>query len=780
MSIEPPGPTSAGEPAERPSTGEPAQRPSAGEPAERPSAGEPAEPTSAGADRPNGDVLIVDDLRTEIDSSEGVLHVVDGVSFPVRRGETFAIVGESGSGKSMMALSLLRLLPDAGRVAAGKVLLGQDDVLSWPESAMRDVRGRRVAMIFQEPATSLNPVLTIGRQIGEVFRRHTGLKPADIRTRVRGLLESVGISEPDQRMDEYPFQLSGGMKQRVMIAMALALEPEVLIADEPTTALDLTIQAQVLRLLKEMQQRCGTAMVLITHDLGVVSEVADWVAVMYAGQLVEVAPADAFFQAPRHPYSQKLFAALPDATKRHQPLEVIPGQVPSLAREWSECRFADRCEFAEAACRDGQLPLVPLGPDHRVRCVRAGDAPVLAASVAVVAAGRGDGTGPESRPAESAQAYGSHAGGSRTASDGRRGPDSKPAAATKRSKTIPGLKLSFGRGRQSKTRPVETITEDGLLHVSGLKVHFPVRRGLFKRVVARVKAVDGVSLAIGQSDTLALVGESGCGKTTIGKAVVGLVKPTDGAVFLRGETLQSLGGAARRSYRRAAQIIFQDPYSSLDPRMQVGEIVKEGMRALGIGTDDAGRTRKATDLLAQVGLPASALRRYPHEFSGGQRQRIAIARALAVEPQLIVCDEPTSALDVSVQAQILNLLRTLQETTGVAYLFITHNIAVVDFLARRVAVMYLGRIVEEGPVEAVLRTPRHPYTQALLAAAPSPAARGLRAAVAGEMPSPVRPPSGCHFHPRCPYAREECKIVYPERVAVGLEHEVACVLAREE
>jgi peptide/nickel transport system ATP-binding protein len=589
-------------------------------------------------------------LRTELDTPEGVLRAVDGVDFEIRPGECFALVGESGCGKSMTALSVMRLLPEVARIAAGEVRLGGQDLLALPEAAMRAVRGKRVAMIFQEPSTALNPVLTVGRQVAEVLERHGAARGARARRRAIELLQAVGIPDAARRYDEYPFQLSGGLRQRAMIAAALAVDPEVLVADEPTTALDVTIQAQILELLRKLQAERGMALLLITHDLGIVAQMATHVAVMYAGEIVEVAPRERFLGAPQHPYSQKLFEALPG---RGGELAVIRGQVPALTSAFAGCRFAERCEQAFARCRAEAPRLLDLGEGARVRC--------------------------HLREAE------------------RAGPRVAVAGQAAARAAAPGAVL---------------------LEATDLKVHFPIRRGVFRRTVGHVKAVDGVTLALRVGRTLALVGESGSGKTTVGKAILQLVRPTAGAVRHAGEDLTRLSRGALKRHRARMQIIFQDPYASLNPRLRIADILAEGMKSLGVGASDAERSRRIDALLGQVGLPAQAKGRYPHEFSGGQRQRIAIARALAVEPQLIVCDEPTSALDVSVQAQILNLLRSLQERLGLAYLFITHNLAVVEHLAHEVAVMQGGRVVEQGEAEQVLRAPRHDYTRSLLAAVP--------------------------------------------------------------
>jgi peptide/nickel transport system ATP-binding protein len=599
--------------------------------------------------------LEVQNLQTVLDTAGGTVRAVDGIDFELRKGECFALVGESGSGKSMTALSLMRLLPEAGRIAAGRVALDGVDLLALPEAAMRAVRGRRVAMVFQEPSTALNPVLTVGRQIVEVLERHGNASARDNREKAIGLLRAVGIQDAEQRFEQYPFQLSGGLKQRAMIAAALAVDPEVLIADEPTTALDVTIQAQILDLLAKLQAERGMALLLITHDLGIVARMAHRIAVMYAGEIVELAERDAFLRAPQHPYSQKLFAALPSPQRRAGELAVIRGQVPRLTGTFDHCRFAERCDYVFARCRVEAPRLLEPARGHFARCHlrEAGLAPPRTIAPA------GEGT-----------------------------------------------------VRQEASKSV-------LLEARDLKVHFPIRRGIFKRTVGSVRAVDGVSLELREGRTLALVGESGSGKTTAGKAILQLIPPSSGTVHFGGEQISGLSRAELRPRRGAMQIIFQDPYASLNPRLRVAEILLEGMRSLGVGRSDAERTARLTELLAEVGLPADSLERYPHEFSGGQRQRIAIARALAVNPKLIVCDEPTSALDVSVQAQILNLLRSLQQRLGIAYLFITHNIAVVDYLAHEVAVMYQGKIVERGAVDDVLRRPQHPYTKQLLAAVPT-------------------------------------------------------------
>ncbi|MDP1525112.1 MAG: ABC transporter ATP-binding protein [Rhodocyclaceae bacterium] len=634
-------------------------------------------------------LLSVRDLSVSI----GTLCPVDGVSFEIERGETLALLGESGCGKSMTALALMRLLPPGGSIVQGAIHFADEDLCCLTEAQMRHVRGGKLGMIFQEPATSLNPVMTVGEQIAEALRFHAGNE-----TRVIELLAAVGIPDPERRAREYPFQMSGGMKQRAMIAMALAGAPELLIADEPTTALDVTIQAQVLDVLDGLRRARGMAILLITHDLGVVARMADQIGLMYAGQLVEMAPRAAFFAAPGHPYARRLFEALPEMAMTNEGqrrLATIPGSVPPLGTVFTGCRFADRCSEVLPVCHRELPPWREHGPAHRVRChleVRAEQ------SVRKVGAG--------------------------------------------------------------ETASVDvSAPPQALLTVRELKVHFPIRRGVLQRAVGYVRAVDGVDLALPAGRTLALVGESGCGKTTVGKAILGLQAPTAGDIHWQAEKLQGL--APERM-----QMVFQDPFGSLNPRMRICEIVAEGRP----GADVA-------RILEQVSLSASMADRYPHEFSGGQRQRIAIARALAVEPQVLICDEPTSALDVSVQAQILNLLAELQQTLGLSYLFITHNIGVVNHLAHEVAVMYLGRIVERGTVDEVLRAPRHPYTQALLAAVPRIDGQRMDVKVAGDPPSPSNPPAGCHFHPRCPRAEACCREAYPPAVSVSTTQTVNCFFA---
>jgi peptide/nickel transport system ATP-binding protein len=606
-------------------------------------------------------VLQVENLKVALDADAGLVKAIDGLSLSIRRGETFALVGESGCGKSMTALALMRLLPDSGSITHGSVTLEGQDVLALPESSMRAVRGGRIGMIFQEPATSLNPVMRVGEQVVEAIEAHTPLRGAAARAKAIEWLGRVGIPEPERRIDEYPFRLSGGQKQRVMIALTLASEPDFLIADEPTTALDVTIQAQILDLLRQLQKEQGMGLLLITHDLAVVSGMAHRVALMYAGQIIEVAEAAEFFAAPKHPYARLLLRALPDTSKRGETLAAIPGTVPALWQDFAGCRFAPRCDRAFDACQGTRPELLELGP-RSVRCLLYRD-----------------------------------------------GADAAPAHVE------PSQTLRFD------APPAAQTAGEPLLEVQQLSVRFPIRSGLLQRTRGAFTAVDNVSFSIRAGETLALVGESGCGKTTTGKAIVQLLRgqaTISGQARLDGQDLFGLSGDALRLARRSIQIIFQDPFASLNPRVRVFDILEEGLLALRPELDAAARRKSLEQLLDQVGLRRDALERYPHEFSGGQRQRIAIARALAVRPRLIVCDEPTSALDVSVQAQILNLLRDLQRDTGVAYLFITHNIGVVGYLADHIAVMNRGRIEEFGSATTVLGNPQADFTRVLLAAVP--------------------------------------------------------------
>ncbi len=605
-------------------------------------------------------LLHVNHLTVQIHTASHVIRAVDDVSFTINRGEIFALVGESGCGKTMTALSVNRLLPENARLCEGsEIILDGLPLHQLSENNMRKVRGAKIGMVFQDPGVALNPVLTIGQQIREAMPNSVNAKD-----NILSLLEKVKIADPLGCFEQYPHQLSGGMKQRIVIAMALAQSPDLLIADEPTTALDVTTQAQVLNLIKELNQQLHMAILLIAHDLGVVGQLADTVGQMYAGHMVEKAPKTEFFNKPLHPYSQLLFAAIPEMSHAREPLAAIPGQVPLLDKEFPLCRFKGRCPYVFKACEEHKPKLIPVNEQHTVRC-HWYDKAILA---------------------------------------------TLPLALREMPKMI-NIKTEIMGDNAPDDYEVE-------LKIENLKVYFPIRKGIFKRTVGWVKAVNDLSLTLMEGQTLALVGESGSGKTTVGKAIVRLVEATSGKIEFQHKNLLKISGSKLRSMRGLFQMIFQDPFASMDPRMQINDIIAEGMLALKIGSDEAERQERIDYLLSQVGLSPLMKERYPHQLSGGQRQRVAIARALAVGAQLIVCDEPTSALDVSVQAQILNLLKSLQEDLGISFLFITHNIGVVQYLADTVAVMYQGNIVEYGPVQWVLKDPQHPYTQRLLAAVP--------------------------------------------------------------
>lgn len=624
--------------------------------------------TATGSDVPET-VLSVSGLAVDIPVEAGVLHPVRGVSFELRRGETLALVGESGCGKSMVASALMRLLPEAAVVPAGEVRLHGRELLSLEENEMRALRGGAISLIFQEPATSFDPVLTVGEQIVEMILAHHRVSRGEARCRAVAWLGRAGVPEPERRFGAWPHELSGGLKQRAMIAMALAAEPEVVIADEPTTALDVSVQAQVLALLNDLRRERGLALLLITHDLALLPGVADRIALMYAGEIVETAPASDFLAAPAHPYARALLNALPRGRADAHPLAAIEGSVPAVIGALRGCAFAPRCPLAAEACRR-EAPARRVRPDGRgvVRC-RVMPGAARAAS----------------RPAcERLKAEALREGGK----------NEKGASA-------PLLALS---GLTVRTRPC------------GL-----VRTALAAAGRSRESVIlPDLSLTLKRGRTLALVGESGSGKTTAALALLGLLGDgleAAGSIVLEG--LRTSVSAARSSeFRRRVQVVFQDPFSSLDPRMTVGEILAEPLTALRPELGREARGRRIRELLAETGLPEDAAERLPHEFSGGQRQRIAIARALAPEPEVIVLDEPTSALDVSIQAQILNLLAGLQRARGLTYLLITHNFGVVEYLAHRVAVMSRGRIVEEGAAGAVLAAPAHECTRRLLASVP--------------------------------------------------------------
>ncbi|HLU97167.1 MAG TPA: ABC transporter ATP-binding protein [Thermobifida alba] len=691
-----------------------------------------AENTASAAAADDDVVLDVTDLDVRFPTDDGPLHAVRGVSYRLRRGEALGIVGESGSGKSVAALAVMGLLPRTARVRGSARVLGQE-MVGLGDAAISRVRGARIGMVFQDPLTSLNPVYTVGRQITEAIHAHRDVSRDAARARAVELLRTVGIPQPEQRVDAYPHELSGGMRQRVVIAIAMANDPDVIIADEPTTALDVTVQAQVLEALRAARRATGAALVLITHDLGVVAGHVDRVAVMYAGRIVETGTVDEVFSSPRMPYTLGLLGSQPrmDAARRAR-LVPVPGSPPSMTREPSGCAFAPRCPLAQPVCHDTDPPLVETGRTRAAACHftdRLGDV-------------RAEELFPPPPPVPAA-----------------------PAG------TVPA---------EAEGTP--------LLVADGLVKHFPVRsKGLLRRRSGEVHAVCDVSLELRARQTLALVGESGCGKSTTARLLLNLIPATRGRVRYRDQELTGLSRARMRPLRRRLQIVFQDPFASLDPRMTVFEAVAEPLRIHGRFAD--GGARRVRELLRLVGLDPEHGSRYPHEFSGGQRQRVGIARALALEPEVLVLDEPVSALDVSVQAGVVNLLEELQDRLGLSYLFVSHDLSVVRHVADRVAVMYLGRIVETAPVERLFTAAAHPYTQALISAIPLPDPRRERTreriVLTGDVPSPLDPPSGCRFRTRCPtfaglgeQQRSRCVTEVPPLLEQGDDHAAACHYAQ--
>jgi peptide/nickel transport system ATP-binding protein len=655
-------------------------------------------------------VVTLDDLHTDIALRKSTAHPVSGVSLTVGKGESLGIVGESGCGKTMTALSIIRLLPPGGRVARGSITLGDTDLATLDEAGMRKVRGNRVGMIFQDPMTSLNPCMTIGDQVSETVLLHRDVTRAQARERAGEVLDLVGLPRAKERLDSYPHLLSGGMRQRVVIAMALACEPELLIADEPTTALDATIQKQILELIDELRGRLGMAVILVTHDLGVIAGYTDRVAVMYAGKIVETSSTRELFDNPRHPYTEALFRALPENVDADRRLYAIPGLPPDLSNPPQGCRFAARCAYATEECRTQEPELT--GDGHPFACFH-------------------------------------------------------PLGAKEQATPNPHTQLA--------------VTEEAspLLEVRNLVRTFPVTsNGVLQRKIGAVSAVADVSFTVHTGETFGLVGESGCGKSTIGRLLVAADTPTSGSITFDGTQISGKSSRELRKYRRDFQLMFQDPYASLDPRMRVRSILREPLAIQHRGSASEQETAIAK-LLDEVGLSGAALDKYPHEFSGGQRQRIGLARALALRPKLIVADEPVSALDVSVQAQILNLMRDLQREHQLTYVFISHDLSVVRYVSTTIGVMYLGKLVEIGPAEQVYTSPAHPYTRGLIDTIPlaDPEREGRKdsAGVRGELPSAMNPPSGCRFRTRCPLATEKCAAEEPlMRQFSDQGHEAAC------
>ena len=674
-------------------------------------------------------VLEVEHLKTEFHLRTANVRAVDDVSFVVGEGECVGIVGESGCGKSTTGLSIMKLLPNVGHVVGGSIRLNGRDLAPLNDKQMQSVRGNEVAMIFQDPMTSLNPTLTIGHQIAEGVRVHRGVSMDEAMERALEVLTTVGMPRPSERLNYYPHQLSGGLRQRVMIAMALACEPKLLIADEPTTALDVTIQAQILTLLDELRERLNMAIILITHDLGVIAGRTDRVLVMYGGKIVEEARTAELYSRTRHPYSSALLQSIPkldqDSTQR---LYSIPGVPPDLSKDIVSCRFSPRCPRATDKCREEEPELVtePDGSPHFFACFH----PVGLEGV----------------------------------------PSGLHLAATVDERQEALVRSNLRVDELAERAPILE-----LVHV--VKEFSMASKVAITRRVGTVKAVSDVSFSVREGETFGLVGESGCGKTTIGRLIVGLETPNSGEILFEGQDSRSRNRRLQRSQRRNVQLMFQDPYASLDPRMRVRTILREPLAVQGIGSKSEQVTR-VNEMLSEVGLPSNAAHKYPHEFSGGQRQRIGFARALMLSPKLIIADEPVSALDVSIQAQLLNMMKSLQESFRLSYVVISHDLAVVKYLADRIGVMYLGKLVEVGPAQAIYERAAHPYTQALIDTIPvvDPAtARSKRDQfLKGELPSVVDPPSGCRFRTRCAFKQDICAEVEPELQLFGSGHHAAC------
>ncbi len=681
------------------------------------------------ADARNEPLFAVEELEVTFDTKEGLVHAVRGVSLDVHAGEVLGVVGESGSGKSVTMLAAMGLLPETAAIS-GSVRFQGEELLGLPGEELASYRGRRIGMIFQDPLTSLNPVLTIGQQIAGAIAAHRkrqrsgGRRSSTLRNEAIELLDLVSVPEPEHRVDSYPHELSGGMRQRAMIALAISNEPDVLIADEPTTALDVTIQAQILDVLRSIQDRRDLGIVLITHDLGVVAGMADRVAVMYGGRVVEQGPVDHVFSGTRHPYTRGLIGCLPRLDKRDLTIAPIAGVPPSALALPSGCAFHPRCPVSIEVCSSVDPVLEPSGP-VRSACHRHEEMADRDFANAVVLEPVSD------QPATS------------TTADG----------------------------------PSATERRDPILRVVGLEKHFDVRStGLLRRVIGRVDAVSDVSFDLERGQILSLVGESGCGKSTTGRSILRLIEPDGGTVTYDGQDVLAKSLKEMRRLRQNLQIVFQDPFSSLNPRMRVGEIIAEPLVVHGMPQDRA--TDRADELLELVQLRPEYRSRFPHEFSGGQRQRVSLARSLALEPDVLVLDEPVSALDVSVQAGIIQLLDELRRRLDLGIVFIAHDLSVVRHVSDLVAVMYLGRIVEFGRNQDVFDRPSHPYTQALLSAVPIPdpvveRAR-TRILLQGDVPSGINPPSGCRFRTRCWRAEQRCIEEQPELIDRGQGHPVAC------
>ena len=668
---------------------------------------------TGGAGSVRAPLLDISNLAVRFETPDRDVWAVNGIDLEVGAGEVLALVGESGSGKSVSMLSVMGLVPTPPAVVSGSIRFDGQELSGLSKREFSAIRGGDIGMVFQDPMSSLNPVHPVGKQIAEAFRLHRDTNRKEAMKRAVDLLDRVGIPNAQRRARDYPHEFSGGMRQRAMIAMALVCDPKLLIADEPTTALDVTVQRQIVSLVEELKDELGMAVVWITHDLGVVAELADRVVVMYGGRVMETGDSTDVYAAASHPYTAGLLRSIPSLdTPTDAQLPEIPGTPAPILEQLVGCPFHARCPMTEGDCT-GSLPdLEPVGGSgHASACLHVS---------------------------------------------------------------------SMGSAEDLWPMDVTELTESGstsetVVTISDLKVHFPSRRKSRKNRHSYVRAVDGVDLEIKHGQTLGVVGESGCGKSTLGRALVGLVEPVAPAIRLRGEPLDT----SRGLHRQKIQMIFQDPFSSMNPGMRVADIISEPMRIHGIGSAED-RLDTSLKLLAQVGLPDDAATRHPHEFSGGQRQRIAIARALAADPEVIVCDEPVSALDVSVQAQIINLLRETQDERGIALIFIAHDLAVVRHISDEIAVMYLGQVVERAKRDLIYDDPLHPYTKALLAAVPDPDPSGrgaLAPPLVGDLPDPADPPAGCRFNTRCPVAVPGlCDVEVPQLREIESRRWVSCHL----
>ncbi|SFE04760.1 peptide/nickel transport system ATP-binding protein [Paenibacillus catalpae] len=670
-------------------------------------------------------LLDIQELSVGFRTKNGLLEAITNISFSIQPGETVCLVGESGSGKTVTSKAIMRLIDyENGSITRGSIVLRGRDIATLPEAELRQLRGKRVAMVFQEPMAAFDPVFTIGQQIVETIMQHERVSRREAWDRGIELLSRVGIPEPAIRMKQYPGELSGGMLQRAMIAMALSCSPELLIADEPTTALDVTIQAQILKLLQELQQELGMSILLITHDLGIAAEMADRIVVMYAGRIVEQGTAAELFARPRHPYTRGLLQSIPPLDSvRGERLYAIQGSIPSLAALPVGCLFHPRCEYATERCKEEAPPLVE-------------------------SSGSGVACWHEERVA-AAVVKASHSNSIRVRVE----------------------ELLEGNSVDAASRKDSEI----LFEAEHLHKYYPVKRKSFTAPRTFIRAVDDVSFSIRRNETFGLVGESGSGKSTLGRILLQMEQATSGKVLFQGKDLTGLNGPQLRPLRRDMQVIFQDPYGSLNPRWTIGDSIAEPLKVHGEWSANERRTR-VEELLQLVGLDPSSSGKYPHEFSGGQRQRIGIARAIALSPSFILADEAVSALDVSVQAQIVNLLQELQQKLGLTYLFIAHGLQIVRHISDRIGVMYLGKLVEIAPSDELFRQPAHPYTKLLIESIPQPVPgqHSSSAFIQGEIPSPANPPSGCRFHPRCPFATERCRKEQPELRPLGEDRFAAC------